>query len=99
MRLNLWQRFRELCRRHGGVHSSGVDIALTDTDTVVPDLYYFRTERRECMIANDFFQLSRRGHRVHLDVSVDARRYRALLAVWARREAWDWGEEAWKGDA
>jgi hypothetical protein len=39
------------------------------------------------------FQLTRRGRHVHLDVAVDARKYREWLRVWARREAWDWGEE------
>jgi hypothetical protein len=38
------------------------------------------------------FQLTRRGRHVHLDVKVDARRYRDLLGVWAQRDAWDWGE-------
>jgi hypothetical protein len=39
------------------------------------------------------FRLTRRGHIVHLDVAVDARKYRELLEVGARRESWDWGEE------
>jgi putative restriction endonuclease len=39
------------------------------------------------------FRLTRRGHLVHLDVAVDARKYRELLEVGARRESWDWGEE------
>jgi hypothetical protein len=38
------------------------------------------------------FRLSRQRHRVHLDVAVDARKYRDMLEVWAKREAWDWGE-------
>jgi Uma2 family endonuclease len=37
------------------------------------------------------FQLTRRGSQVRLDVAVDARKYRELLRVWCRREAWDWG--------
>jgi len=39
------------------------------------------------------FRLTRRGRIVHLDVAVDARKYRELLEVSARRESWDWGEE------
>jgi Uma2 family endonuclease len=39
------------------------------------------------------FRLTRRGRHVHLDVAVDARKYRELLTVWSRREAWDWGEK------
>jgi hypothetical protein len=39
------------------------------------------------------FRLSRRGRRVHLEVTIDARRFRALLEVWAQRAAWDWGED------
>jgi hypothetical protein len=39
------------------------------------------------------FRLTRRGRIVHLDVAVDARQYRELLEVGARRESWDWGEE------
>jgi hypothetical protein len=38
------------------------------------------------------FRLTRRGRIVHLDVAVDARKYRELLEVSARRESWDWGE-------
>jgi len=38
------------------------------------------------------FRLTRRGRLVYLDVAVDARKYREMLEVWSRREAWDWGE-------
>jgi Uma2 family endonuclease len=38
------------------------------------------------------FHLKRRGRHVHLDVAVDARKYRELLHLWGRRDAWDWGE-------
>jgi epoxyqueuosine reductase len=38
------------------------------------------------------FGLTRQDHRVHLEVAVDARRYRAMAETWAKREAWDWGE-------
>jgi hypothetical protein len=38
------------------------------------------------------FRLTRRSHIVQLDVTVDARKYRELLEVGARRESWDWGE-------
>jgi hypothetical protein len=38
------------------------------------------------------FRLTRHGHIVHLDVAVDALKYRELLEVGARRESWDWGE-------
>ena len=37
------------------------------------------------------FQLTRRGSLVRLDVAVDGRKYRELLHVWARHDAWDWG--------
>ena len=37
------------------------------------------------------FRLTRRGSQVRLDVAVDARKYRELIRVWCRREAWDWG--------
>jgi Uma2 family endonuclease len=37
------------------------------------------------------FQLTRRGSHVRLDVAVDARKYRELLSLWSRTEAWDWG--------
>ena len=39
------------------------------------------------------FRLTRRGRHVHLDVAVDARKYRELLEVSARRESWDWGDQ------
>ena len=39
------------------------------------------------------FRLTRQVRRVSLDVAVDGRKYRQLLEVCARREAWDWGEE------
>jgi len=38
------------------------------------------------------FQLTRRGRHVWLDVAVDARKYRELLEVSARRDSWDWGD-------
>jgi hypothetical protein len=37
------------------------------------------------------FRLTRRGKHVRLDVAVDARKFRDLLRVWTRTEAWDWG--------
>jgi Uma2 family endonuclease len=37
------------------------------------------------------FRLTRRGRHVRLDVAVDTRKYRDLLPVWTRTEAWDWG--------
>ena len=39
------------------------------------------------------FRLTRRGRHMHLDVAVDARKYRELLEVSARRESWDWGDQ------
>jgi Uma2 family endonuclease len=39
------------------------------------------------------FQLTRRGRHVHLNLSVDARKYRELLTIWSKPEAWDWGEK------
>ena len=38
------------------------------------------------------FQLTRRGRLVQLDVAVDALKYRELLRIFGRDEAWDWGE-------
>ena len=38
------------------------------------------------------FRILRRGRRVHLEVTVDAKKYRDLLHVWTQHEAWDWGE-------
>jgi Uma2 family endonuclease len=37
------------------------------------------------------FRLTRRERLVRLDVAVDARKFRELLHVWTRRDAWDWG--------
>jgi len=37
------------------------------------------------------FRLTRRERHVRLDVAVDTRKYRAMLHVWTRRDAWDWG--------
>ncbi len=37
------------------------------------------------------FRLIRRGRQIRLDVAVDARKYRELLRVFSRHEAWDWG--------
>ncbi len=39
------------------------------------------------------FRLTRQGRIVRLDVAVDARKYRTLLEVSARRESWDWGDD------
>jgi Uma2 family endonuclease len=39
------------------------------------------------------FHLTRRGRLVHLEVAVDARKYREMLEVWTHRKAWDWGEK------
>jgi hypothetical protein len=38
------------------------------------------------------FFLMRQGHRVHLEIVVDGQKYRQMVEVWAKREAWDWGE-------
>jgi Uma2 family endonuclease len=37
------------------------------------------------------FHLTRRGNLVRLDVALDGRKFRELLSVWTRDEAWDWG--------
>ena len=37
------------------------------------------------------FRFIRRGHVVRLNVDVSGPLYRALLAVTASRDAWDWG--------
>lgn len=39
------------------------------------------------------FRLTRCGRHVHLDVAVDARKFRELLTVWSRNDCWDWGED------
>jgi Uma2 family endonuclease len=39
------------------------------------------------------FQLARRERQVQLDVAVDGRKFRELLRIWDRHEAWDWGED------
>lgn len=36
--------------------------------------------------------LTRRGKHMLLDMAVDARKYRELLKVAARRDSWDWGD-------
>lgn len=38
------------------------------------------------------FQLTRRGRLVSLDVAIDGRRHRELLATWADHSSWDWGD-------
>jgi len=39
------------------------------------------------------FRLTRRGRHIRLDVAVDARKFRELLRIWGKREAWDWGDD------
>lgn len=39
------------------------------------------------------FQFTRRGRLVFLDVAIDGRRHRELLARWSNRDAWDWGDD------
>lgn len=38
------------------------------------------------------FQFTRRGRLVFLDIAIDGRRHRELLARWANKNAWDWGD-------
>ena len=40
-----------------------------------------------------WFQLTRRGRLVFLDVAIDGRRHHEILTRWTNRAAWDWGEE------
>lgn len=54
--MNLWSRFREWSKRHGGIHSGRVDIVLSDTAAVAPDQFYFAKDKDECMIEEDYFQ-------------------------------------------
>jgi Uma2 family endonuclease len=56
VKLNLWTLFGTFCKRHGGRHCGGVDVALSDTAAVAPDQYYFAKAREDCMIAGDYFQ-------------------------------------------
>ena len=39
------------------------------------------------------FRLTRTGRQVRLDVTVDARKYKNLLHIWSKHEAWDWGDD------
>jgi hypothetical protein len=39
------------------------------------------------------FQLTRRGRVIQLHTAIKGQLYQELLATWARRESWDWGEE------
>ena len=39
------------------------------------------------------FRLTRTGRQVRLDVTVDARKYKELLHIWSKHEAWDWGDD------
>lgn len=56
LRMNLWQLFRDFCKRHGGQHSSRVDISLSDTAAVSPDCYYYAHPSKESMIEKDYFR-------------------------------------------
>jgi Uma2 family endonuclease len=38
------------------------------------------------------FQFTRRGRLVFLDLAIEGGRHREILATWADRDAWDWGE-------
>jgi hypothetical protein len=38
------------------------------------------------------FRLTRQGRLVFLDVTVDGRKYKELLKIWGKSEAWDWGD-------
>jgi hypothetical protein len=55
IRMNLWSLLSALSSRHGGKHSGRVDIALTPWAGVAPDSYYFRKERQNIMIEEDYF--------------------------------------------
>jgi hypothetical protein len=55
VRMNLWKLFSELRGRHGGKHSSRVDIAISDTASVAPDAFYYRKGRNNIMIEDDYF--------------------------------------------
>jgi Uma2 family endonuclease len=55
VQMNLWSLFGELCHRHGGRRSGRVDIALSESAAVTPDLYYFGKSRQDYMIEKDYF--------------------------------------------
>ncbi len=55
IKLNLWQVFGELSSRHGGKHSSRVDIALIPWAGMTPDAYYYGPDRTDIMIDGDYF--------------------------------------------
>jgi len=55
IRMNLWSLLREFCSRHGGTHSSRVDIALTPGAGVAPTAFYFADGRQNIMLDRDYF--------------------------------------------
>jgi hypothetical protein len=57
----------------------------------VPRTWMSETDAEQVEVGR--FRLTRCGRLVSLDVVVDARKYRELLYIWPRREAWDWGEK------
>jgi Uma2 family endonuclease len=56
IQLNLWGLFGGLSARHGGAHSGRVGLVLSETSAVEPDQYYFKKSRRECLLADDYYQ-------------------------------------------
>jgi hypothetical protein len=56
IRMNLWSMLREFTSRHGGVHSSRVDIALGGWAAVAPDAFYYCQGRQNIMIGEDYFR-------------------------------------------
>jgi Uma2 family endonuclease len=56
VRTNFWSWFREVKRQRGGIMSSGVDVVLSKTDIVQPDVIYYSADRRHCLVDNTFFE-------------------------------------------
>lgn len=54
--LNLWELFGRWCAERGGTHCGRVDVALSDTTDVAPDQVYFRKDRGECLVADQYFK-------------------------------------------
>ena len=56
IRMNLWSMLRDFTSRHGGKHSSRVDIALGGRAGVAPDAFYYRQGRHNILIRGDYFR-------------------------------------------
>lgn len=55
VQLNLWSLFDKVCEQYGGLHGGRVDLAMSDTVAVTPDLVYFQASPQDCMIEGEYF--------------------------------------------